>query len=612
MTVRPAAAFWVFWLLCGAYTAPFVYRGWIPHDEGTLAQSAERVLSGEVPHRDFDDVYTGGLTYAHAAGMKLLGVNLRTPRLMLFAAFMAFAAAAHAIARRVAPPLSAALATALAMVWSAPNYFAALPSWYTLFFATWGVLASLRFLETRHRRWLVVAGACGGLSILAKVTGVYYLAAGVLFLIYVEQSRQMPEGAGPRARSRFWLVTALPAVVLTLALAGLMQSGAPAAALAAIFGPAMGVCVFLVWRERELGAGRVVDRLRELATLVWPFLAGAAAPLAMFVAWFWSQDALPDLVRGVLVLPQQRLTEAAMAPPPLATLALMAPYAALFLVHRAAQRFRLLAVVVAVGLGVALVFGAHPTIYRATWTLARSTPIVAMVAGVWLLAARRGAASARRDAPPETPHAQGFLLVATAVLVALVQFPYATPTYFYYAAPISILALVALVSLGSPATRSVHLVVAVYCLLFAVLFVNRSYGWNLGVQFIRYAPASRLDLPRAGLRVPAEDKQVYEELVRVLQVHAGGATIYAGPDCPEVYFLSGFRNPTRAIFDFLTPAQQDDAWMADLLARAPIRAAAVNTSPLFSPPLDAGALATLERRFPASVRVGQFIVRFER
>jgi hypothetical protein len=31
---------------------------------------------------------------------------------------------------------------------------------------------------------------------------------------------------------------------------------------------------------------------------------------------------------------------------------------------------------------------------------------------------------------------------------------------------------------------------------------------------------------------------------------ANGKLIDATPDCPEVYFLYGFRNPTRTLFDF--------------------------------------------------------------
>ena len=36
-----------------AYAALTIDRGWIPHDEGLLGQAAVRVLTGELPHRDF-------------------------------------------------------------------------------------------------------------------------------------------------------------------------------------------------------------------------------------------------------------------------------------------------------------------------------------------------------------------------------------------------------------------------------------------------------------------------------------------------------------------------------------------------------------------------------
>ena len=45
----------VLWLATGAYLLPFVDRGWIAHDDGMLGQAAERVMAGELPHRDFYD-----------------------------------------------------------------------------------------------------------------------------------------------------------------------------------------------------------------------------------------------------------------------------------------------------------------------------------------------------------------------------------------------------------------------------------------------------------------------------------------------------------------------------------------------------------------------------
>ena len=57
-------------VLSALYLAWQLDRGWVAHDEGTLAQSAERLLQGELPHRDFDELYTGGLTWLNAAAFR--------------------------------------------------------------------------------------------------------------------------------------------------------------------------------------------------------------------------------------------------------------------------------------------------------------------------------------------------------------------------------------------------------------------------------------------------------------------------------------------------------------------------------------------------------------
>src|SRR5215831_11435632 len=120
----------VVWIISAVYVGGFIDRGWIPHDEGTLAQSAERVLDGELPHRDFDEIYAGTF--------KFLGANLIYIRYVFFAFFLMFVPALYAIALRFASPWLAAAITLLGVVWSVPNYFAGLPSWYNLFFAVLG------------------------------------------------------------------------------------------------------------------------------------------------------------------------------------------------------------------------------------------------------------------------------------------------------------------------------------------------------------------------------------------------------------------------------------------------------------------------------------------
>src|SRR6266540_213585 len=180
------------WLVSAVYVFPFRLRGWIPTDEGAFGHSAERVLNGEMPHRDFPEIYTGGLSYWNALALRVFGLRLTSIRLALFICFLAFVPAVFAIASRFGSPLLSGLITLLAVVWSLPNYFAGSVSWYNLFLATWGTLALLRHVETGRRRSLFLAGALAGISCLFKVIGAHFIAASLLFLVYRERDLSAP------------------------------------------------------------------------------------------------------------------------------------------------------------------------------------------------------------------------------------------------------------------------------------------------------------------------------------------------------------------------------------------------------------------------------------
>ena len=193
-TRSPALIWWLIgvWLASALYLVPFVDRAWVPHDEGLLGQSAERVLGGQLPHRDFDEVYTGGLSYLHALAFKLGGVKSIALRWTAFVFVLAWVPAVFWIASRSARAPAAALVTAAAVTWSVPNYFSGMPSWYNLFFATFGIAALMRHLETGRARWLVAAGLAGGCSFLVKSAGLYYIAGAVLFLVAYEVELSRP------------------------------------------------------------------------------------------------------------------------------------------------------------------------------------------------------------------------------------------------------------------------------------------------------------------------------------------------------------------------------------------------------------------------------------
>src|SRR6202158_916351 len=134
-----------------------------------------------------------GLSFIHALAFRMFGVNLMSLRICAFLFFLAWIPAVYYVALRFTSAIGAGAITLLAVAWSFPNYPAAMPSWYNLFFATFGAAALLRYLDVRRARWLFVAGLCGGVSILIKVIGAYYIAGVLLILAFLEQNEQSYE-----------------------------------------------------------------------------------------------------------------------------------------------------------------------------------------------------------------------------------------------------------------------------------------------------------------------------------------------------------------------------------------------------------------------------------
>jgi hypothetical protein len=173
--------------------------------------------------------------------------------------------------------------------------------------------------------------------------------------------------------------------------------------------------------------------------------------------------------------------------------------------------------------------------------------------------------------------------------------------YFFYFAPLLVITVVAVFSL-SPGGIGERPGLVLVAALAAVFMLSRDR-----------APMTPLAAARCALRVPAAEAREYDRVLEALRLHARGGWVWAGPDAPEIPFLSGLRNPTRTIFDCFDrdyradPGLRGERLMETLDSRG-VNAVAVNLSPGFSSQLSPDIVDAIRSRFPNYEVIGRFVV----
>jgi len=611
MTKAHWFALLIVWAISIGYMATHLKRGWVPSDEGYLGQTAERVLHGELPHRDFDETYTGGMTFLHAFAFRELGTNLGSLRIILFAFFVAWVPAVFYVASRFASACAAGGVTLLALAWSVPNYPAAVPSWYNLFFATFGAAALLRYLEVHSRRWVFLAGVCAGISILAKITGLYFFAGVLLFFVFCEQglSRECSQKSSDRAR--FYTTTIVSCLILFLILLFRLIHKLPELSfLTYFFVPSVALVIFLVARECAGIPSSDHQRFSNLLDPCLPFVIGTAIPPTAFFLLFAHFRAVHALLYGVFTLPMKRFVFAVMPPHNPILMAEMIPFfVPVLLASECGRLGRMLwGGILTTFLVLVLVFSRDSTLLYGLGWRSLTTAIPALIlAGVLILGVSRSGQRMTLLRKQEI-----MLLLCVTALTSIVQFPWADPIYNFYVAPLEILTAVALCSSMNRPPKLTYWALGAFYFLFVIFRVSPGFIPNMGVYFAPDMQVERLTIARAGgLRVTRVSAASYEELVSVVQSHAIGRFIYATSDCPEVYFLSGLENPTRTFTDEFDEPSGRTERILQTLAEKNVSVVAINHMPGWSPMPEPILMRALKQRYPHSARIGRFEVRWK-
>ena len=581
-------------------------QGWWPHDDGSLAHSAERVLAGELPHRDFAELYTGFLTFLNAGVFAIAGEDVFNLRIPLFLAFLGFIGSFYAVARRLAGAVWGFVATLVAITWSVPVYPAPLPSWYLLFLCTAGIYAVTRFFETEYRLWLLAAGACGGLAMTIKVVGVWYVVAVGLVLLVEPLLRgveNLPRQAS-RTQGQFVMAAAACAFLLATAVLGGHASAGNVVGLllpVATLCIAVGINGYRTFRAAAMPSA--APRARELGI----FLIGVAVPVALFAAPYVATSSLDSLLDGIFVAPQSRFEYAALTMPPPQTLLWGVPLVGLFwLRSRVTQTRRLLLIDVVLSCGIAfLVATASDDLsYSWLWNTTRAAgPFVVAIGALALVKQSGSSLSSAR-------------LVASVVLVGgfatLSQFPFSAPVYFCYVAPLLLLAAIAALQSFGQLRGLLPAVIFVALAVFGYRQLDTQSIASLGRTYIRDPQVSTLSDNRASILVTPTERLAYQRVMDLVAQHRGDTrALFAGPDTPEIYFLTESHNPSRSIMDFVDLRRTTlGTRLIRLLRHEQIPVVVLNHDPEQSPPLDPDTIAAIRATYAHSERAGQFEVRW--
>jgi hypothetical protein len=542
-------------------------RSWYPPDEGNYATVAERLLDGEVLHRDVQDVHAGYVNFVNAAAFAAFGRRLLSLRYPLAAAALVQALVVFLLLARRGPWL-AAIGSVAATALSVLQFLNPTAHWYSLllFFVTALLLDRLGDRQgAAAGRDDVILGLAVGLTFgFRQLTGVL-VALGVVSHRLLAAGAREPAGGRPALLARLTLGTLAAGLAAYLATATNLTGFG-------LFG-LWPLALLLLAQARPLPTNPVVGR-----TLLRLAAGGLAAVLPLF---------LYHLAHGSLAAWYGDAFAAAGSLPKLPFIR-QVDIASNLLAGGLAGAFRHeSAAAVANGL------------YWAVLPLAASALGLALVLR---FLPRRGAF---RPAPAPLPWLAAFYAVVT------VHFQNSTYLFFGLAGTVAGLLWVAAEAerwWRRGAMASVALAAAVAVHYHAGQSVNRGDLGLLAGE--RLAVTEAAGIPRCGLRIDPRDLADYRAALALIEREAApGEAIFALPSNAELYFLSGRKNPFR-FFNFAlgVRSEAEARTLLAAIARRPPRLVFYDGLDKYNTPLSRWTMANLARRYELVGAVGRWDV----
>ncbi len=465
-----------------------------PPDDGHYAHVAERILDGEILHRDIEDFHTDNSHAINVAALALFGRDLRSLRIPLVAVTFAQSLLLFWVFRTRSSRTAGIAAVALSSL-SFVQYLNPQPHWYCLMLAV-AMVALLTPPRPRSFGRLMLLGALVGTTFLFRqLTGVL-LGMGVVAYLLVE----CPDSSG-REEGGFCGRALL--VLMAVAEMGYLTRATDLT----------GFLLFGIWPVILLLWAAVRSRAsdREVSRILAGIVGGALLAGAPTVLYHSMHGSLAGWIRDCLL---SALEVEAL------------PYLS---VHRYAH-------FVSTAFDQLLYWREPTTILNSLYWLL--LPLFGVLNGMFLLNHLRHDPALKSG---------GVALPFIAAFYGPIALFNQIPMYLYYAIGLLVAGVLWTRSADIPSRGSLWEPVVVAVSLVALVFHAGQPATRTlmdVVAGVRIPLVTNARVPRASLWLEARVIDIYGELVESIHRETGpGDPIFVLPNHPEVYFLANRKNP---------------------------------------------------------------------
>lgn len=581
------------------YLSSDIFSKILPADDGYHALAAERVLSGEIPHVDYIEHYVGGISYLNAFVMSILGVSIQSIRIVQFFFVIACFPLIYWILRQFCTRNLAWIVTVLCSVWTLPSFPVVSANWYCLFLYLASTASLIKFYLTTQRKWIFIAGFIAGLGLLFKTIFLYFIFAGTLSLFYWEQETSRAR-EGAQSRYLFWikLVLLLFCFIAIMRLALQFGSGIDAIYFCS---PLVAISWCLLVSEWSIYSVSLRYRLQALSRILFPFwLSFIVAPL-LFLTKYAIHGHLSQFFKNLYWVTTRHLLFTVHSLPLEALWYLLGMLGIVFALEQSIkkwnskylQRIVLFSLLIFVGLS------SYRSVYHAAWQLLRA----AIPTFVIYFGFKNSSLFSNRET-----RVIMFTLACVLAFMSLLQIPWAILMYLVFLMPLLFTFIFCFFSAIGINERTL-LICAALLFGWTVLWVNRAHYLSYGPEFIIAPEYEMMNLSRGRLTAYPSEKDSLEKLVAFIDENAkNDEFILAFPDCPQVYFLSGKKSPTRHLYDFASEPPTPEL-LAKIIESKKINIVVISSGFEFSRSyVTRDIVEALGKQFKGQTQFGQFYV----